>query len=463
MFNAKKGDSADKSRSESRELIAIDIGTFTIRIGVGFVHRDGQVEMTYYSEVPSRGMVGGSVANLSDLASALSELSQRFNEESGYDLNNAACIIGIAGRHIDSFNSRGNATIMGGVVSTTDRRKAIDNACTVRYKDNHHLIHGIPRDFQADSIQGITDPVGLSTPRIEVLVHLITCSVDQEKNLRAAIAKMNPRTSVKQVIFNGIAAADAVLVESEKDIGVAVVDMGEGTVNVTVYDRKQLIISFGLAFGGDRMRREIAQQFGVSLNEAEDLKYDAYAARDLIPEEKRQGYFQVTVKDSYGNVSGQIRVPLYELVGIVEDNLVDIFRAVRDRIEEAVKDAVRDDPALSNSGLNLGAGFVLTGGLSRIPGISYVASHALSNSPNGPVSVRLGAPRGVSLSAPEVDPDNKLSLSDAACVVGLLRCAGLDRDLRQKETDAAMGRKQHSGLIGSFTDRIRNWWKREFL
>ncbi len=449
----KKNNGSQLSRISRRKssaedpIVAIDIGTYKIRFIAGTVEKDNTVKVSYYKEIFSAGMVAGSIADLAALAGQITELVHSYQNDTGRTWN--SCVLGICGRHIHSFNSHGNTTIMGETVSVADKRKAIENACTVHYAGNDQFLHGIPRDFTVNDVTGIINPVGLSTPRIDVSVHLITCSQDQDKNLRRLISTVSEQSRVERVVFNGIAAADAVLTESEKEIGVAVIDLGEGSVNVAVYDRKQLIISFGQPHCADQIRREMAQMFGVSMESAEYLKTNSWATPNVLDDDTKAGFYKVpnTNPSSYDNAY-MVPVSAVDVAKIMEDNLTDIFRKVRDRIEEKVS----QDNELSS--LNLGAGFVLTGGLAQVRNIEAVASRALSMVQGGSVSVRVACPRGIETADEELR--GEILRPDKAVAIGLLRYTGNEMNEMHALPEGGSNKKP-----GIFT-WLRQWWGREF-
>lgn len=430
-------------------IVAIDIGTYNIRFIVGSVQADGYVEVLYYKEDLSSGMVAGSVADLDLLAKGITNLVQNFQEELGLEWH--SCVLGMAGRYITSFNSHGNTTIIGDSVSALDKKKAIENACAVRFGAGEILLHGIPQHFTVNGQSGILNPIGLSAPRIDVSVHMIVASVDQRKNLQRAISLVSDSVHVEKVIYNGIAAADAVLTDSEKEIGVGVIDLGEGTVNVAIYDQKQLIISFGLVHCGDRIRREIAQSFGISLKASEGLKHDACATVEALAETNYNGYFTVPGDYEYSEEMPihPIRVQATDVIHIIEDNLADTFRSVRDRIE----DIVSQDTDLSS--LNLGAGFVLTGGMANMPGIELLASRNLSTNPNMRVNVRVGIPRGVVSNDEETF--KAMQSPSLATAIGLLRHTGKELN----EVQDLESQNKASGSV-NILSKIKKWWSSEF-
>lgn len=458
-----KGLKKGKGDAAAAPIVAIDIGTYMIRIAEGIVQDDGNIDLLYYNECPSAGMVGGAVGDLSALAEAISSLVQSYSESTGKDLHN--CFIGIAGRHILSLNSHGTSTVLG-EIEQGDVLKAIESACSVRLETGYILLHAIPQNYIVEGIDDIVDPVGLSAMRLDANVHLIGCSDVQKRNLETAIKRVNPGIKITSVIYDGLAAAEAVLTEAEKEIGVCVIDFGHGAISVTIYDRKRLVISFGIDRGGALITRHIAVTFGVDTQLAESMKVQSAACLEALE------YMQLSQKtfcfETIDNITGltqERQIRLDEVCACVCDMLQDTFKFIADRIEEYVR--TQSDVYT----LNLGAGFVLTGGMAMLPGVAEVASRHLSPS-GAAVKVRCARPRGVRMAGGEGQEQNLQEQSEAdlrlsyeaggynfkpdqAVCLGLLRYAGLGW-LEQEDLKNAKNKKKGSrGALVSIIEWIK--------
>ena len=441
MFAKNKSKTAAIERGTERSLlIGIDIGTSWLRLIAGTVDADGAVTVRFYREVKSSGMNAGSVSDLFALSDALTLLMQDVEPKLGHALDH--CLLGIAGRHIESRNEHGTATVQNRIVSRVDRDHCIENARSVKLTEGNHIIHVIPQFYTCDNGSEIINPIGLSAMRVEVQVHIISCSRDQENNLRSAIQRVSSDVMIDRFVFTGIAAADAVLSLDDKNIGVCLIDYDAGTVNVAVYDRQRLIISFGLERGGNAITRAIALRYGLPLSLAEEIKckYGA-ASSTLLSESDRKMSLQVSV----GGADGQdekVFISKADLADVIASGLQDVFNAVSDQIEHCSRDM--------GIVLNLGAGFVLTGGVAKTRSIEKLATLALS--PNGYdlVKVKVGNPRGVTwCDDSPVGPDKAVS-------VGLLRFGRSDLDDRLQ---GEQGAQQEKG--SSLWAKIKEWFHKE--
>ena len=437
--NSGKNQTMRRSSDAQKVLVAIDIGSSMIRLIAGEVLDDGQVKVLFYRETKSAGISNGAVSDLAALSNRLSTLVQVFESEFGVNLSH--CILGIAGRHIESKNASGAATVQNKIVSLYDRDKAIENARSVRLTDGHHIIHVIPQFYTVENTSDITNPIGLSAMRLDVKVHIISCSRDQENNFRSAIAKISPNVLIDHVVYNGIAASDAVLTEGEKEIGVGLIDFGGGTVNVTVYDRKRMVFSFGLERGGFEITRRIATYFALPLSVAEQLKneYGVAFPRMLSPEDKKRR-FKITLNNS--EEGEECIVSKLELADLIYQGLEDIFYSIRDRIESLSRK--------NGMVLSLGAGFVLTGGMAKTKGIEELAAYRLAPDSNSVVKVKIGKARGVTGFKEEpIGPDKSVC-------VGMLRFGKSVMNERNYETERA----EQTGVKSVF-GKIKDWFSRE--
>lgn len=439
-----KGSKAQAESFAHDPLVAVDIGSSKIRLLAGEVNDSGEINVIYYKEVDSAGMVNGAVSDLNLLSDKLSELVRDY--EASTEFTFAHCIIGISGRHIMSENELGNATVPTHKVTEVDRQNAIDHASSIKFSDLNHIIHVLPQTYEIDDAKDITNPIGLSAMRLGVVVHLIACNEDQENNLRSAIERLSPNISVDQVIYSGIAAADAVLSQNEKDLGVCLIDYGEGTVDVAVYENSNLVLTFGLDYGGRRMTRDIATRFGIPLRTSEILKCQhGIAHPGLLDEREQATMLAIPVR----HADDRVYIGRQELANSVGLMLSDTFNQIRNRLELYTRNTGQQ--------LALGAGFVITGGVAATEGITKLGALKLSPSEkNFKVVVRVGLPRGV------ISDYEEINSPDCATVVGLLRFGytALQNDYKSRRLDEE--RKRNSSSFVKAISSFKAWLSREF-
>ncbi len=441
--NSKNKYAAEK-QDDNTLLIGIDIGTAWLRIIAGTVAADGAVSVRYYREVPSSGMTAGAVSDLFSLGDGLTLLLQDVEASIGQPVTH--CFVGIAGRHIASINEAGSATVQSKVVTPADQRRCMENACSVKLQEGYEIIQVVPQYYTCDGGTRITNPIGLSAMRVEVMAHIVSCSVDQESNLRRALSRVSSDVVIDRFVFTGIAASHAVLLPDDQAIGVGLIDYGAGTVNVAVYDESHLIMSFGLDRGGKDITRAIAMRFGLPLSLAEKIKCDYGAAGStlLTESDRSMSFLQVPVRGADGREEN-IYIKKEELADIIGAELQNVFNSVSNFIERFSRE--------TKLVLNLGAGFVLTGGVAKTRGIDKLASTALSPERYGAVKVKIGVPSDVTWCEP-----NKAVGPDLAVAVGLLSCHQADNpDPMQEEEPEG----QERGLLGRWWQQMKDWYKTE--
>lgn len=429
-----------KQGEQQEQLVAIDIGSSSVRLVAGQVDNEGRIFVECSYEEQSKGMLSGAVTDLSELSGVLAEVVKAYE---GDDHIFSHCIIGIAGRHIASKNELGRINVISHKVTEEDVEQALIDVSSIKFSEYSLLIHVLPQNYETDDTAEVSNPVGLSASRLGVNAHLIACNEDQENNLRTAVERMSPNIMVDQVIFNGLAASEAVLNAYEKDIGVCLINLGEGTTDVCIYNDGNMIVSFGLAQGADGLIKKIAKSFGVSTEIAKALLIKVGVAHSKFLQEGTENKV-CTIKDSNNTV-----VPFKALANVINDYLVDIFYQIRDKVNAALR--------AKDSNIELGSGYVLTGGLANLNSIASLAAFLLKNdNVLEPVKVRIGRPIGVDENGAElVNPS-------WATALGLLRFGHSVQQEDFKRRKKVSERKQNNTGIRKLIHDISDWFSREF-
>lgn len=455
MFFSKGNKASTKQEVEVDPIVALDIGSSVIRLIAGDIDENDNVIVTYYAEKPSSGMFNSAVSDLDKLSGVLTELVRDY-ENSGRLFSH--CYIGIAGRHIYSSNLQGSATVLTRVVSDIDRDNAIENARSSFTPSNDctSLIHVIPQSYSINKTNDITNPIGMSASRLEVNVHAIACNEDQEENLRAAIARLSTGFKVDHVIYNGIAAADAVLTQEQKDIGVCLIDYGCGSINVAIYDQSRLVYTFGFDHGGYQISRYIATKFGIPSNMAEVIKRSYGVAHvGLLDEKTRNSGIKLSLNNSGapGDSAIIIRGDLATAVCIC---LAEDFQEIKSHIERIQRN--------TGSKLVLGAGYVITGGVANIRGIEQWASNKLpaGDTSSSLAKVRVGVPLRVAVAQDENNLLPYLSRPEAATAVGLLRFGKSLMLEDERSRFSQSERRKGNNVLSRSVHFIRDWLRDEF-
>ncbi|SPT69359.1 Cell division protein FtsA [Anaerobiospirillum thomasii] len=443
MFKAKNTKDSVKNNSSRDTVVAIDIGSSKIRLIAGNIAEDGNLNITYYTERYSDGIISGAVSDLQRVSEILSEIVQQYESDNKTTLMH--CNIGISGKHIDSKNERGDIVVPSGIVSAIDKSKAIEMARSVKVKDGNHIIHVIPQSYELDNNYMVSNPIDQYAMRLGVNAHIISCAESQENNFRAAIEKVSPNVEIDNVIFSGLASANAVLTEPQKELGVCLIDFGEGTVDVCVYDRNKLVATFSLDRGGRSITEAIASEFHIPLSYAEELKkqYGVAFAKYLSDEDYNQLY---NINASFADgVENNVIVKRGRLAEVIQNALMDIFNSICNNIEYLARQ--------SPDAYNLSVGFVLTGGMANLPGIDILASSGLQPDRDVDstrlVGVKIGIPLGVEAKSELADPS-------MAVPIGLLRYMPVIESVHKEDG------VQPNSKVGKMFRAVTDWWKKEF-
>jgi len=273
---------------------------------------------------------------------------------------------GIAGDHIQAFSSRGVVAVSGDEVAPPDVDRVHEVARAVALPPDRELLHAIPQEYLVDHQGGIKDPIGMAGTRLEAEVYLVTSGSASTTNIRKAVSRAGFR--VQELVLEPLASARAVLTEDEKEVGVAMVELGGGTTDVAVYFEGKIRHVGILPFGGLTVTNDLVKGLSIPFAEAQRAKeqFGAAFAQMVDPQE--------TV-ELPGPSPGQRRHVARELIAhIVEQRLDEMFGLVSEELE---KNQLLD---------KLGAGIVLTGGTTTIPGIVDLAQQVFA------APVRAGVP-----------------------------------------------------------------------
>jgi len=336
-------------------IVGIDIGTSKICTLVARVENGTDLRILGVGIEPSQGLRKGSVVDLNAASLAVTRSVEKAERTSGFEIN--AALVSLAGSHVSSINSRGVVGITGGIVDLEDIDRALDAAQAVAIPHNREIVHVIQRSFIIDGQDGIRTPVGMHGYRLEVEAHIITASSSTIENLRQCVAVSG--IEVSQFVLNPLASGEVVLSETERQMGVAVVDIGGGTTDMAIYIDGDVWHTMVLAVGGDHVTSDIGYMLRLPINQAEEikLKFGHALADALNPEE------QFTIRSFGGDAPDRIK--RVDLAEIIQARMEEIFQLVLQEIRRSGYDGL------------LPAGVVLTGGSSQIPGARQLASQVM--------------------------------------------------------------------------------------
>lgn len=251
-------------------VVALDIGTTKVCCLAGRKNDHDKLEIIGVGKVDSVGVLRGVVSNIEKTVNAIREAVEIAERQAGMKFHTVH--VGIAGQHIKSLQHRGILTRESD--HTEIGRRDIDRLVNDMYKlvlpPGDKIIHVFPQEFTVDSEQGITDPIGMCGVRLEANFHIITGQITAINNLYRCVEKVGLR--VAELTLEPIASSDAVLSEEEKQAGVALVDIGGGTTDITVFHEGLIRHTAVIPFGGNVITADIKEGCTVMQPQAEKLK-----------------------------------------------------------------------------------------------------------------------------------------------------------------------------------------------
>jgi len=382
-------------------VVGIDIGTTKICILVARVENDTNLRILGVGIEPSRGIRKGTVIDINAASQAISRSIEKAERTSGFEINSA--LVSLAGSHVSSVNSRGVVGISGRVIDQEDIYRALDSAQAVAIPYNREIIHVIQRGFIVDGQDGIRQPVGMHGYRLEVEAHIITASASTVENLRQCVATSG--IDVPQFVLNPLASGEIVLTETEREMGVAVVDIGGGTTDIAIYINGDVWHTMVLAVGGNHITSDIAHGLRLPIDKAEDVKIQH--GHCIMSEMTDEETFNI---QTFGS-DQSTKISRLELVNIIQARVEEIFMLVMQEIRRSGYDGL------------LPAGIVLTGGSSLLPGIRQCASQVMG------LPVRIAKPENL------IGLTDRLNSPAFSTSVGLLQWAILMSETNQVASD----------------------------
>src|SRR3972149_473789 len=243
------------------------------------------------STTASKGIRKGQVVDIDETVSSIAESLEAAERMAGVSVS--SCFVSVGGAHISSVNSRGVVAVAGGEneISEDDVRRVIEAAQAISVPSSREIIHVIPRDYIVDSQEGIKDPVGMTGVRLEVETHIITGAATSLRNLVKCIQQVG--VDVEGLVFSGIASAESTLTDTERELGVALVDIGGGTTDVALFVEGSIAHSAVIPIGGKNITNDLAIGLRSSLEAAEKIKLalsgkEPNESREEVREESKE-------------------------------------------------------------------------------------------------------------------------------------------------------------------------------
>ena len=347
-------------------IVGLDIGTTKTCAIVGEVTDDG-INVIGIGSHPSRGLRKGVVVNIDHTVESIKKAVEEADMMAGCEITDV--FAGIAGSHIKGINSRGIVAIKEREVRTGDIKRVVGAAQAVAIPSDREILHVIPQEFIIDDQDGVKDPIGMSGVRLEAKVHIVTAAATSAQNIVKCCNKAG--LNVNEIYLEQLAGAESVLEHDERELGVALIDIGGGTAELAIFVNGSVVHTSVLPIGGNHLTNDVAVGLRTPAQEAERIK-QKYGCVLTSLVQKEETIEVPSVGGRHPRVlSRQI------LSEILEPRVEEIFNLIQ---QEIVRSGYED---------RIAAGIVLSGGTAILEGMPELAEQVFN------LPVRRGIPKGV--------------------------------------------------------------------
>jgi cell division protein FtsA len=402
-------------------IVGLDIGTSKIVAMVAEMKADGRYEIVGLGQHESKGLRKGVVVNIESTVDSIQRALQE--AEVMADCKIKSVYTGIAGSHIRSFSSSGMVAIRDKEVSESDVARVLDTAKAVNIPTDQQIVHVLPQEFIVDGQDDIREPIGMSGIRLEVKVHIVTGAVSAAQNIVKCVRRCG--LEVMDLTLQPLASSLAVLSEDEKELGVALVDIGGGTTDIAIFTGGAIRHTAVIPIAGDQVTNDIAMALRTPSPDADEIKLRYGMAKQALADPN--GKFEVP---GLGDREPR-SLSRQALAAVIEPRIEELFSLVHQEIRESGFEEL------------LSSGIVLTGGTSLMPGMVELAEDIFLK------PVRVGVPT-YSGSLADMVRSPRFST-----VVGLLE---------EAKNQGVRGRKvaQQSGSFVDTMRRMKEWFMGNF-
>jgi cell division protein FtsA len=347
-------------------VVALDVGSHTIKAGMAEVHGLERINVLGISSLPAQGIKRGHIVDIEVAARGMEEVLNALERLTGVEIHGAA--IGFSGTSLSTFNN--HTVVAVGTpsyeISQDDKNRVLQSAQTISLPPDKGIVQIVERQYIIDGYDGVKEPLGMVGSRLEAEITIVIAAIAAVQNLQRSADRVN--LEVEGLIFNPLLSSEAVLTPTEMEMGVALVDIGGGTIDVSVFEGGNLLCSSVLPLGGEHITKDLAIILKTSLEEARIIK-------ECSTVKQEAGEDQVEIKDGQGQEGRQVSQQL--ITEIISARVLEIAEMVY--------------AELVQSGLihRIPAGMVLTGGGAELIGITEKFEEYLD------MPVRLGLPKKV--------------------------------------------------------------------
>jgi len=406
---------------DERLVVGLDIGTSKVLAIVGEISPTGEIEIIGVGHHPARGLRKGVVANIESTVQSIQRAIEEAELMAGCQIYSV--FAGIAGAHINSFNSHGVVAIRDKEVGMSDMERVIEAARALAIPNDQKILHILPQDFVIDGQDGIREPIGMSGVRLEAKVHIITGAVSAAQNITKCIRRCG--LEVDDIILEQLASSQGVLTDDEKELGVCMIDIGGGTTDIAVFTDGAIRHTSVIPIAGDQVTNDIAVALRTPTQAAEEIKKKYGCALTQLASGD-----ETIETPSVGDRASR-KLARQTLAEVIEPRVEELYGLAQAELRRSGFEEL------------LGSGIVLTGGSSKMEGMTELAEEVFH------IPVRKGIPQymgGLS----EVVRSPVYSTG-----VGLIQFGYNHRGAKLREPETA------SGFKTTF-ERMRSWFQGSF-
>jgi cell division protein FtsA len=412
-----------------RIIAGLDIGSskttalIAQAVGGGDSKSERMLRILGVGQARTTGLRRGVVSDIEETTKSIKKAIEDAERMAGIKID--TIYAGIAGEHVRAMISKGIVAVNGDEISKADVDRANDVARAQPVPQDRELLHAIPQEYSVDKNQGIRDPIGMIGTRLETEMYLVTIGASPAMNLRKSVERAG--YNVRELVLEPLASSLSVLTEDEKELGVALVEMGAGTTDVAVFHEGKIRHLGTVNYGGNNVTSDIVQGVGVTQADAERLKERYGCAYEPLVDPQDIIQLPSTV------AQGDRHIPREVLAHIIHQRMDEIFNLVLAEIERA------------GFAQRLNGGVVITGGAAAMEGVAELAADVFGT------GVRIGSPS-----------ENIGGLSDSvdaprfATVVGLA-LYGAHRSAAGFAPQTGRHRALAGAGVDRFTKRIKIW------
>lgn len=353
----------------SRIISGIDIGTSKITTIIGqYFEIEDRFNIVAVASIPALGFRKGQIINLDQATQTITQSIESAERMAGFQIKNAA--VSINAPHIESLNSQGVVAISNpnGEITPNDIDRVIDAAQAISVPSGKEIIHTIPRRYTVDGQEGVVDPIGMNGVRLELESHLILASSPSLKNLYKCLDEIGIK--IDSLVYSGLATAKAALTDTEKELGIALIDIGGSVTSLTIYTEGSPVYSSVIPIGANNVTNDLAIGLRLSLEDADKVKLK------LIKVSENKKYEDEADLSHFGILSEEKhKISLQTAInGIIKPRLEELFTIIYDQI---------DNSGFANL---IPAGVVITGGGSQTINAKDICSKII------PLPLRIASP-----------------------------------------------------------------------